>query len=65
MDRGKFVSEIEALLYDSGAVKELQTKLRSDLIQVLLRKNNNPSANISKDIGDDDKAGILDILFFI
>ena len=38
MEKEKFVNEIQNLLHENGAVKELQTKIRSELIQVLLNK---------------------------
>ena len=53
MDRDNFVHEIEKLLQENGAIKELQTKLRSDLIQILLHKK---QPQVSKDISDFDKA---------
>ena len=59
MDKDKFVQEIETLLHDNGAIKELQTKLRSDLIQILLNKK---QLQVTKEISDRDKAVNLLIL---
>ena len=53
MEKDKFVQEIETLLHDNGAIKELQTKLRSDLIQILLNKK---QVQVTKEVSDRDKA---------
>jgi len=38
MDKERFASEVEQLLHENGAIKELQTQLRSELIQILMNK---------------------------
>ena len=49
MEKEKFVSEIQNLLHENGAVKELQTKIRSELIQILLNKRHlQPSKEMSE-----------------
>ena len=52
MDKERFASEIEQLLHENGAIKELQTQLRSELIQILMNKK---QPKVSKDVSDRDK----------
>ena len=53
MDKSKFISEIENILHENGAIKELQTKIRSELIDILLNKRH---LQPCKDITDSDKS---------
>ena len=59
MDKDKFVREIETLLHDNGAIKEIKTKLRSELVQILLNKK---QLQVTKEVTDRDKAVNLLIL---
>ena len=59
MDKDKFVAEIEQLLYENGAVKELQTKMRAELVQILLNKK---QPKVTRDLSNFDKALNLLIL---
>ena len=52
MDKERFASEVEQLLHENGAIKELQTQLRSELIQILMNKK---QPKVSKDFSDKDK----------
>ena len=52
MEKERFASEVEQLLHENGAIKELQTQLRSELIQILMNKK---QPKVSRDISDRDK----------
>ena len=52
MDKEQFASEVEQLLHENGAIKELQTQLRSELIQILMNKK---QPKVSRDFSDRDK----------
>lgn len=53
MEKQKFVEQIQALLHENGAVKELQTKIRSELIHILMNKRH---LKPIKDVSEQDKA---------
>ena len=38
MEKATFINEIENILHENGAIRELQTKIRSELIEILLNK---------------------------
>ena len=52
MDKEQFASEVEQLMHDNEAIKELQTQLRSELIQILMNKK---QPKVSRDFSDRDK----------
>ncbi len=48
MDKNEFIAEIQNLLVHNGSVKELQTKIRAELIQILMNKKQlQPNRDIS------------------
>ena len=53
MDKASFINEIENILHENGAIKELQTKIRSELIEILLNKK---QLQPCKDVTDIDKS---------
>ena len=53
MEKARFINEIENILYENGAIKELQTKIRSELIEILLNKR---QLQPCKDVTDIDKS---------
>ena len=53
MDKAEFINEIENILHENGAIKELQTKIRSELIEILLNKK---QLQPCKDVTDVDKS---------
>ena len=53
MEKARFINEIENILYENGAIKELQTKIRSELIEILLNKR---QIHPCKDVMDIDKS---------
>ena len=59
MDKAEFINEIENILHENGAIKELQTKIRSELIEILLNKK---QLQPCKDVTDVDKSVNLMII---
>ena len=62
MDKEKFMREIQTILIENGAVKELQTKIRSELIQILMNKT---QLQPSKEVSEAEKATNLLIIEYL